>query len=45
LRDESAWGKAASEARTMSEDVIKSMGDGVAAGVGKVKQTCKECSP
>jgi chitinase len=45
LRDESVWSKAATEARSMGEDVIKSMGDGVAAGVGKVKQTCKECSP
>ena len=45
LRDESAWGKAASETRSMSQDVIKSMGDGVAAGMGKVKQACKECSP
>lgn len=44
LRDESAWGTAASEARSMSQDVIESMGDGVAAGMAKVKQTCKECS-
>ena len=45
LRDESAWGKAASEARTISQDTIKGLGAGVADGMAKVKQTCKECEP
>lgn len=45
LRDESAWGKAATESRTMSKDLIDSLGEGVSTGMGKVKQTCKECSP
>ena len=45
LRDESAWGKAATEARTMSEDLISKLGEGVSENMGKVKKTCKECSP
>lgn len=44
LRDESAWGSAATKSRTMSQDVIKSMGTAVTYGMGKVKQACKECS-
>ena len=45
LRDESAWAKAATESRTMSKDLIDSLGTGVATGMGKVKKTCKECEP
>lgn len=44
LRDDMAWGKAAATTRTMSQDLISSMGDGVAAGMGKIRKSCKECS-
>ena len=45
LRDETAWAKAAIKARTMSSDMIKSLGEDVSMNMGKVKQTCKECEP
>jgi len=44
LRDESVWAKAASTSRSMSQDVIKAMGDGVSDGMAKVKRSCRECS-
>lgn len=44
LRDEFAWGRAATKVRSMGQDVIKSMGDDVAKNMGKVRKTCKRCN-
>jgi chitinase len=45
VRNDLIWAKAAAKSRAMSQGMIDSLGASVSKNMGKVKQTCKKCSP